>query len=112
EQAEEAPQSAFGSNWLLYAVIALWVWYLFGNKKRRAAKAQEKKEAERRNNLEKGDQVVTIGRMHGEVVAFTDSTVTIKPDRKSDYSMTFDRNAILRVQPRPGEEVVEEPAKK
>lgn len=101
---EAAPAQSIWNNWLLYAVAALWLWYLFGNKKRRAAKAAEKKERERRDTLEKGDQIVTIGRMHGTVVAFTEATVTIKPDAKADYTMTFDRQAIYKVMPRPGEE--------
>lgn len=101
---EAAPAAKIWDNWLLYAVAALWLWYLFGNKKRRAAKAAEKKERERRDALQKNDQIVTIGRMHGTVVAFTDATVTIKPDVKADYTMTFDRQAIYRVLPRAGEE--------
>ena len=100
--AERAP-SIF-DNWLLWAVAALWIWYLFGNKKRKAAKAQEKKERERRESLVKGDNIVTIGRIHGEVIAYTDATVTIKPDPKADYTMVLDRQAIFRVLPRPGEE--------
>ncbi len=99
---ERAP-SIF-DNWLLWAVAALWIWYLFGNKKRKAAKAQEKKERERRESLVKGDNIVTIGRIHGEVIAYTDATVTIKPDPKADYTMVLDRQAIFRVLPRPGEE--------
>ncbi len=110
--AEEAPPVSIWDNWLLYAVAALWLWYLFGNKKRKAAKKAEKVEAERRNTLQKGDMIITIGRMHGAVVAYTDTTVTIKPDPKAEYTMTFDRQAIYKVMPRPGEEVVEEPAKK
>jgi preprotein translocase YajC subunit len=102
--AEEQPQSSIWDNWLLWIVVAMWVWFLFGNKKRKAQREQEKKDRERRNALEKGDRVVTIGRMHGKVVAFTEKTVTIKPDDKSEYSMTFDREALLRVLPRPGEE--------
>ena len=101
---EEKPGLFSGNNFLLWAVAALWIWYLFGNKKRKAQKAQEKKDRERRGTLVKGDNIVTIGRMHGTVVAFTDTTVTIKPDNKSDYTMTFDRQAIFRVLPRPGEE--------
>lgn len=101
---EEPKPTSLWDSWLLYAVIALWVWYLFGNKKRRQQKANEKKEQERRNSLQKGDQIITIGRMHGTVVAFTDDSVTVKPDAKSDYTMTFERAAILRVLPRPGEE--------
>lgn len=100
--AERAP-SIF-DNWLLWAVAAMWIWYLFGNKKRKAAKAQEKKERERRETLQKGDEIVTIGRIHGQVTAFTDDTVTIKPDPKSDLNLVFDRQAIFRVLPRPGEE--------
>ena len=112
EVVEEQPQGLFGgSNFLLWVVAALWIWYLFGNKKRKAQKAQEKKERERRSTLQKGDNIVTIGRMHGTVVAYTESTVTIKPDNKADYTMTFDRQAIYRIMPRPGEEDEEIPAK-
>ena len=96
-------QSMF-SNPLLWIVAALWIWFIFGNKKRKAQKAQEKKDRLRRETLQKGDEIVTIGRMHGTVVAYTDATVTIKPDVKADYTMTFDRQAIFRVLPRPGEE--------
>ncbi|MCL2000953.1 MAG: preprotein translocase subunit YajC [Planctomycetes bacterium] len=103
EVPAERPPSIW-DNWLLYAVAALWLWYLFGNKKRKAAKAAEKQERERRAGLVKGDNIITIGRMHGQVVAFTDSTVTIKPDPKADYTLTFERQAVLRVLPRPGEE--------
>ncbi len=110
EGAPERAPSIF-DNWLLWAVAALWIWYLFGNKKRRAAKAQEKKDKERRENLVKGDNIVTIGRLHGEVIAFTDTTVTIRPDPKADYTLMLDRQAIFRVLPRPGEEE-EEPAGK
>lgn len=103
---EQPPQRGFDmTNLLFWVVAALWIWYFFGSKKRRQARANEKKERERRSTLEKGDNVVTIGRMHGTVVAFTDATVTLKPDTKADYTMTFDRNAIYRVLPRPGEEV-------
>ena len=111
--AQEQPRaSSIWDSWMLYAVAGLWIWYLFGNKKRRAAKAAEKKETERRNTLQKGDMIVTIGRMHGAVVAYTDATVTIRPDPKADYTMTFDRQAIFKVMPRPGEDVPEEPVKK
>lgn len=102
-EVEQKPPSIF-DNWLLWAVAALWIWYLFGNKKRKLQKQQEKKDRERRESLQKGDKLITIGRMHGTVIAFTDETVTVKPDAKSDYSMTFDRQAIYRILPRPGEE--------
>lgn len=111
--AQEVPaQPSIWSNWLIYAAVGMWVWWLLTNKKRKGQRAQEKKEQERRNNLQKGDRLVTIGRMHGVVVAFTDDTVTIKPDAKSEMTMTFDRQAIFRIQPRPGEEEAAAPEKK
>ena len=99
------------NSWLLYAAIGMWVWWLLTNKKRKNQRQQEKAEQERKNRLEKGDRLVTIGRMHATVVAFTDDTVTVKPDPKAEMTMTFDRQAIQRILPRPGEEE-ETPAKK
>ncbi len=104
EAAAAVEQPSLFSNPLLWIVAALWIWFIFGNKKRKAQKAQEKKDRLRRDSLQKGDEIVTIGRMHGTVVAFTEATVTIKPDLKAEYTMTFDRQAIYRVLPRPGEE--------
>jgi preprotein translocase subunit YajC len=104
QTAAPAEEAGLFSNPLLWIVAALWLWFLFGNKKRKAQKAQEKKDQLRRETLQKGDEIVTIGRMHGTVVAFTDATVTLKPDLKAEYTMTFDRQAIFRVLPRPGEE--------
>ena len=102
--AEESKSFSLWDNPFLFIVLALWLWFLFGNKKRKAQKAQEKKDRERLSTLQKGDIIITIGRMHGTVVAFTEATVTIKPDPKADYSMTFDRQAIFRVMPRDEEE--------
>ena len=82
----------------------MWGWWLFTNKKRKAQREEEKKEKERRENIRKGDRLVTIGRLHGVVSGLTDDTVIIKPDSKSDVTLTFDRQAIHRVMPRPGEE--------
>ncbi|MDR3211349.1 MAG: preprotein translocase subunit YajC [Planctomycetota bacterium] len=105
EEATEARQSSIFDNWLLYAAIGLWVWWLLTNKKRKNQREQEKKEKERRDNLVKGDHLVTIGRLHGSVVAFTDDTVTIHPDgNRSDINLIFDRQAILKVLPRPSDE--------
>ena len=113
EATSAAPeQQSLFSNPLLWVVAALWIWFLFGNKKRKAQKAQEKQDRLRRESLQKGDEIITIGRMHGTVVAFTEATVTIKPDLKADYTMTFDRQAIFRVLPRPGEEDIQADATK
>ena len=83
--------------WILLAIWAYWIWSM--SRKRRVQGA----EAERLKNLVKGDVVVTIGRMHGTVVAFTDDTVTIRPDEKTPVTMTFDRVAVYRIVPKPGD---------
>ena len=102
-QQQSQPQSFWDGGLMWVILIGVWAWFIFGNKKRRTERAEAKKEKERRETLQKGDKIVTIGRMHGTVVAFTETSVTIKPDNKSDYTMTFDRQAIYRVLPRPGE---------
>lgn len=102
---EQKTPGFFEGNGILWIiVIAAWFYFIFGSKKRRNQKAQEKKEKERRDNLKAGDRLVTIGRMHGTVVDSDDETVTLKPDPKAAYTMKFDKQAIYRVLPRPGEE--------
>ena len=107
EAKEQSSSSWLLDNWFLYVVLIFWMWWLSGNKKRKAQKAQEKKERERRNSLRKGDELVTIGRIHGKVVAFTEDTFTLKPDPRNDLCLVFDRQAVYRVMPRPDEEATE-----
>lgn len=100
----QQPPSIFSNIWI-YALVGIWIWWLLSSSKNRK---KQKAEQEKLQQLQKGDKLITIGRMHGEVVAFTDDTITIKPDGKSDFTMTFDRQAIYKRLPRSGEE---EPAK-
>lgn len=92
--AEEAPKSFFDNTTLLVLLAAVWVWFLFSMRK------NKRRQQERQQELQKlceGDHVVTIGRVHGIITKFDDKTFTIKPDHKKDYTMTFDREALLRV---------------
>ena len=97
--AEAKPQPGFFDNPTLPLIlVGIWVLFIFswrnGKKKERAAREQREQEL---NGIVKGDKVVTIGRVHGVVVKTDEKTFTIKPDPNKDYTMTFDREALLRV---------------
>lgn len=54
---------------------------------------KKQKEAQKfRNELKKGDKVVTIGGLHGKIVELTDNTVVIEVDK--DINLTFEKSAI------------------
>ncbi len=97
--AEAKPQPGFFENPTILIILAgIWLLFLLswrsGKKRERAAREQREQEL---NGIVKGDKVVTIGRVHGVVVKTDEKTFTIKPDPNKDYTMTFDREALLRV---------------
>lgn len=63
---------------------------------------QRKKEKQRRQMLErieKGDRVVTIGGIHGEVVSLSDESVIVNVDPKTDATLKLSRSAVSRIVP-------------
>jgi preprotein translocase subunit YajC len=100
--AQQPPQSPFGGMWMLVVIIGVWVLFLWTSRKN--SKKQQKKREEEINSLNKGAKVITIGRLHGTVVSTTDTTFTIRPDPAKDYTLTFDREALLRYEGDKGEE--------
>ncbi len=84
----------FDSPLMLVALGAVWIWLIYSMRKN---KKKQKAAKEKLNNIKKGDKVVTIGRIHGEIVKLTDTTFTIKPDKKSDLTLTFDRGAVMSI---------------
>ena len=79
-------------SWVTIAVyfgIFLIIFYLLVVLPR---KKQEKKHNEVINNLKRGDKVVTIGGIRGEVVRIKDETVVIKVSENSEIE--FIKNAI------------------
>ena len=108
QPAKDAPAKKspgfFDSPLMLVALGAVWIWLIYSMRKN---KKKQKAAKEKLNSINKGDKVVTIGRIHGEIVKLNDETFTIKPDKKSDFTLTFDRNAIMSVNPGKGE--TEEP---
>ncbi len=86
--------SAMFSNPLFYLVIGVWFWVFWSTRKHRQKEDQRKKEL---GEVKKGDQVVTIGRVHGTVVGLTETTMTLKTDPKANFTVTFDRVALFKV---------------
>jgi preprotein translocase subunit YajC len=92
----EPPPSMLNSPWFLVAIAGIWMLFIWTS--RRNSKKQEQKRREELGGIARGDRVVTIGRMHGVVVGTTDKTFTVRPDPNKDYQITFDREAVLRVE--------------
>ncbi len=93
-EAQKESPGFFDSPLMLVALGAVWIWLIWSMRKN---KKKQKEAKAKLNDIKKGDKIVTIGRVHGEIVALTDATITIKPDKKSDYTLTFDRAAIMSV---------------
>jgi preprotein translocase subunit YajC len=78
------------ANILLWGGIII-VFYFF------MIRPQQKKQKDQKSfvdNLKKGDSVVTIGGMHGRIVAVDSTTVQLDVDR--GLKLTFEKSAISR----------------
>ena len=60
----------------------------------RPAQKRQKATTSMQNSLQRGDKVVTVGGLHGEVDAIEDTLVHLKVD---GARLTFERQAIGRV---------------
>ena len=81
-------QSGMIGNFILIGGIAL-IFYFF------MIRPQQQKQKAQRNfidTIKKGDMVVTIGGMHGKVVAIEDDSVVLDVDRGA--KIKFDKSSI------------------
>ncbi|MFH0795000.1 MAG: preprotein translocase subunit YajC [bacterium] len=93
--AEPPQQTAFYHQLIPMVVLIFIAFYfiIFRPQKR------EQKERQRLlDNLKKGDRVVTIGGVHGEVSEVSDDTVTIRVAPKMEIK--FNRSAVSTIVPR------------
>lgn len=89
-------QAAAGSNTSMIYNVLLWVgiigiFYFF------MIRPQQKKQKDQKSfveNLKKGDNVVTIGGLHGRIASVEGTTVTLEVDR--GVKMTFEKTSISR----------------
>ncbi|AQG82176.1 preprotein translocase subunit YajC [Spirosoma montaniterrae] len=89
-------QAPAGSNTPMIYNVLLWVaiigvFYFF------MIRPQQKKQKDQKtfvDNLKKGDNVVTIGGLHGRVASVDGTTVTLEVDK--GVKMTFEKSSISR----------------
>ncbi|WP_420147218.1 preprotein translocase subunit YajC [Spirosoma sp.] len=88
-------QAPAGNTSMIYNVL-LWVgiigiFYFF------MIRPQQKKQKDQKSfvdNLKKGDNVVTIGGLHGKIASVEGTTVTLEVDR--GVKMVFEKSSISR----------------
>lgn len=89
-QAAPSGNSSMLANLLLWGGIIV-VFYFF------MIRPQQKKQKDQKSfveNLKKGDNVVTIGGLHGRIASVDATTVTLEVDR--GVKMTFEKSSISR----------------
>ncbi|MHC4871890.1 MAG: preprotein translocase subunit YajC [Planctomycetota bacterium] len=86
-----AAQEGAGSSFWLILVLWIGVIYFF------FMRPQKKKEQNRKQLLEqvaKGDKVITVGGIHGEVTNISDDVITLKIDDKTGATIKMSKAAV------------------
>ncbi len=95
---QRAPQQP---NWMSalfpIALIFFFMWFFVIRPERK----KQQKRKEMLSAISKGDKVVTLGGLHGEVVRLEDQIITIKV--ADGVRLKFDRNAVSRTASTPAE---------
>lgn len=92
-QTAPAAAPAAGNSWSMWIMLGLivLVMYFFMIRPNR----KQQKELENfRNSLKKGDKVVTVGGIYGEIVEVSEKTVLIKVD--GDVKLRVDKNGLIK----------------
>lgn len=79
-----------GSNQVVMILLMVVVFYFFVI---RPQAKKTKEEAKYRASIEKGNKVITIGGIHGKVIAVADNTVTIECE--GGQKLKIEKSAIL-----------------
>ena len=77
------------SGILMIVLIFVIFWLFFIRPQNKRAKEQQKF----RENLKKGDKIVTIGGIHGKVIEVRENTVLVSVDPNA--SIEFEKSAII-----------------
>ena len=88
---QEQPGS--GGFWIMLGLLFVFMWLFVIRPESRRRKQQ----AEFQASLQKNDDVVTAGGLHGTLAAMDETTVTIKV--ADGVRLRFDRNAVGRLGP-------------
>ena len=85
---------AGGGMGLMFPILIVFVIFFL------MIRPQRKKEKQRKAMLEqvrRGEKVVTIGGIYGEVVSLTDDTIILEVDSESGTTLMMSRSAVSRV---------------
>lgn len=89
-QAPAAQQGGFGNLIFLFVMLAVfWVIMIVPQRK------QQKKRMEMLNALKKGDKVITIGGIHGEITDVGDEDIRLRIADKVEIKLT--KGSVSRV---------------
>ncbi len=89
DAAPAAAPAGGGSSMLIFILLMILIFYFFMI---RPQQKKQKKLEEARNNLQRGDKVVTIGGIHGKITDIKDNTFTI--EIAHDVRIEVDKAAI------------------
>ena len=76
--------------WAMLAAVFVIMWFFMIRPQRK----QQKELQEFRNALKKGDKVVTVGGIYGEIVEVNDRTALIRVD--GDVKLRVDKQGLVR----------------
>ena len=85
-----APQGSALPTILMFGAIILVMWLFMIRSQRK----QQKELNEFRNSLRKGDKVVTVGGIYGEIVEVSEKTCLIKVD--GDVKLRVDKQGLVK----------------
>lgn len=98
-----AANGGFGMSTIVFFILIFGLMYFIMIRPQRK---QQQKRQEMMNQLNVGDNVVTIGRLHGVIDSINDEDKTVTLDCDGVY-LVFDRMAIMRVDQKPVAETTE-----
>lgn len=98
-----AANGGFGMSTIVFFILIFGLMYFMMIRPQRK---QQQKRQEMMNQLNVGDNVVTIGRLHGVIDSINDEDKTVTLDCDGVY-LVFDRMAIMRVDQKPVAETTE-----
>lgn len=97
EGAAAPAPSPFGGMGLIIPMILIYaiLYFILIRPGRLKQKKEQQQLNDLRNNMSKGDKIITVGGMHGMVSGTTEKTVSVKI--AEGLSVKFDRSAIVTV---------------
>ena len=89
QEAQQAPKSMWTSMiWILLLIVVFWLFFIRPQSKR--AKEQQKF----RDELKKGDKVVTIGGFHGKITEVKENTVMVS--LAPEITVEIEKSALVQ----------------